>query len=128
MEKLLKEGKTKIGITFNLDKHHQRGSHWVSLFVDLDDRFIFYYDSAGNDIPEEIDNLRKRLMKQSLELKKKMKLKFYKNYPVEHQYGNTECGMYSLFFIITMLTGIVEEHTKLSLAKKIKLFKRGKLS
>jgi hypothetical protein len=35
--------------------------------------------------------------------------------------------MYSLFFIITMLTGIVEETTKLSLAKKIKLFKGGKI-
>ena len=127
LEKLLKEGKTKIGITFNLDKHDQGGSHWVSLFIDLDDRIIFYYDSAGNDIPKEIDNLRKRLMKQGMELKKKMKLKFYKNYPVEHQYGNTECGMYSLFFIITMLTGIVEEDTKLSLAKKIKLFKGGKI-
>ena len=28
---------------------------------------------------------------------------FDKNYPVEHQQGNTECGMYSLFFIIHML-------------------------
>jgi hypothetical protein len=127
VEKLLKEGKDKIGVTFNLDKHNQSGSHWVSLFVDLKDRFIFYYDSAGNDIPVEIDRLRKRLMKQAKELKNKMNLKFYKNYPVEHQYGNTECGMYSLFFIITMLTGVVEEDTKLSLAKKIKLFKGGKI-
>lgn len=127
LEKKWKEGKDKIGIIFNLDKHDQSGSHWVSLFVDLKDRFIFYYDSAGNDIPDEIDKLRERLMKQALELKKKMKLKFYKNYPVEHQQGNTECGMYSLFFIITMLTGVVEEKTKLSLAKKIKLFKAGKI-
>jgi hypothetical protein len=129
LEKKLKEGKDKIGIIFNLDRHDQGGSHWVSLFVDLKDRFIFYYDSAGNDIPKEIDALRERLMKQALELKKnkKMKMKFYKNYPVEHQHGNTECGMYSLFFIITMLTGVVEENTKLSLAKKIKLFKAGKI-
>ena len=27
------------------------------------------------------------------------------NHPVEHQEENTECGMYSLFFIITMLEG-----------------------
>jgi hypothetical protein len=127
LEKMLKDGKNKIGVTFNLDKHNQSGSHWVSLFVDLKDHFVFYYDSAGNDIPVEIDRLRKRLMKQAKELKNKINLKFYKNYPVEHQYGNTECGMYSLFFIITMLTGVVEDDTKLSLAKKIKLFMGGKI-
>ena len=120
----MKEGKDKIGIIFNLDRHDQGGSHWVSLFVDLKDRFIFYYDSAGSDTPKEIDALRRRMTN---EMKKKYKLKFYKNYPVEHQHGNTECGMYSLFFIITMLTGVVEENTKLSLAKKIKLFKAGKI-
>jgi len=124
LEKKLKEGKDKIGIIFNLDRHDQGGSHWVSLFVDLKDRFIFYYDSAGSDIPKEIDALRRRMTN---EMKKKFKLKFYKNYPVEHQHGNTECGMYSLFFIITMLTGVVEDNTKLSLAKKIKLFKAGKI-
>ena len=32
---LLKKKKTKIGIIFNLDKHDQDGSHWVSFFADL---------------------------------------------------------------------------------------------
>ena len=27
------------------------------------------------------------------------------NHPVEHQEKNTECGMYSLYFIIKMLQG-----------------------
>ena len=30
-------------------------------------------------------------------------MKYYTNYPKQHQQGNTECGMYSLYFIITML-------------------------
>ena len=28
---------------------------------------------------------------------------FDQNYPVEHQYGTTECGIYSLYFIVHML-------------------------
>ena len=79
-------------------------------------------------IPEEIDDLRKEIIHQANNLKpRKMKMKFYKNYPVEHQEGNTECGMYSLFFIITMLTAKVDGMPKLSLAKKIKMFKGGKI-
>jgi hypothetical protein len=31
------------------------------------------------------------------------RFKLIQNHPVEHQFGNTECGMYTLFFIITML-------------------------
>ena len=35
-----------------------------------------------------------------------IELKYQKdNTPFEHQMGNTECGMYSLYFIITLLTG-----------------------
>jgi hypothetical protein len=31
--------------------------------------------------------------------------RYVENFPKMHQRSNTECGMYSLFFIITMLTG-----------------------
>jgi hypothetical protein len=33
---------TKIGIIFNLDNHNESGSHWVSLFIDLEDKFVLY--------------------------------------------------------------------------------------
>lgn len=32
-----------------------------------------------------------------------IKFTYDQNHPVEHQYGNTECGVYSLFFIVEML-------------------------
>ena len=35
--------------------------------------------------------------------------KFDQNYPVEHQYGNTECGIYSIFFIAHMLEDTINE-------------------
>jgi hypothetical protein len=39
-----------------------------------------------------------------------------------HQKGNTECGMYSLFFNITMLTGDSGFEKNMTLDDKIELF------
>ena len=99
-----KTKQTKIGIIFNLDKHNQSGSHWVSLFIDLEHNFIFYFNSTGEETPPEINALVKRIIKQSRENGIHMDYKF--NY-LEHQLEDTECGMYSLFFIISMLTDTV---------------------
>ena len=44
-----------------------------------------------------------RIIKQGEQLNPKIKFKFDENYPIEHQYGDTECGIYSLYFIIHML-------------------------
>lgn len=99
-------GKTKIGIIFNTDPHDKSGSHWISLFINVDEGYIYFFDSNGNKIPDEIDVLVKRIINQSKLLGKK--LKFSQNYPKIHQYGNTECGMYSLYFIINLLDGTVK--------------------
>ena len=40
----------------------------------------------------------------------KINFKFNTNEGIEHQYGNTECGMYSLFFIVHMLEDKITEH------------------
>jgi hypothetical protein len=103
LEDQIKKGKTKIGIIFNLDPHYKGGSHWVSLFINIKKNLIFYFDSAGDKIPSQIKKFADEVTKQGLELKKKIVFKFDQNYPVEHQYGNTECGIYSLFFIVHML-------------------------
>lgn len=124
LDNYLEKGKTKLGMVFNLDKHDEQGSHWVSLFVDLEERFLFYLDSAGNRIPKEIRALVKRIQRQGMSLSPPLKLKFYENYPLEHQLGNTECGMYSLYFIITMLTGETEGRTFRTAREKIEFFKK----
>lgn len=118
---------TKMGIVFNLDKHDKDGSHWVSMFVDLDDQYIFYLDSAGEKIKPEIDKLVKRIMKQGLELTPKMNIHFYENCPVEHQMGENECGMYCLYFIITMLTGKTENKVFTNYVDKIDFFKNKRI-
>ena len=116
----------KIGIIFNLDKHYMSGSHWVSLFIDLNDRFIFYFDSAGDKIPKEIKALVDNIQKQGEKMG--LKLDFHENHPFEHQYGNTECGMYSLYFIISLLTNKVNNKVFKSKEEKIHFFKKVRIS
>ena len=119
--------KFKIGITFNLDKHTQGGSHWVSMFIDIKDKFIFYFDSGGTlSIPKEMKVLVDRIIDQGKQLNPPIKFKFYENYPLEHQMGDTECGMYSIFFIITMLTNKVEDKI-FNYRQKINLFKKKRI-
>ena len=104
LKDLMKRKKDKIAIVFNLDKHTGPGTHWVSMFIDINKKFIFYFDSAGAKIPVEIMKLVKTIQEQGMKLANPIQFKFFQNGPFEHQQGNTECGMYSLFFIITMLT------------------------
>ena len=39
LQEQIDDGKQRIGIIFNLDRHDQPGSHWVSLFIDVKDKF-----------------------------------------------------------------------------------------
>ena len=71
--------------------------HWVSMFVDIENKFIFYFDSAGRN-PDQMMNLVKKYKSR-----KTMNLKLHLNFiklPLEHQYENTECGMYYYFSIL----------------------------
>ena len=118
LEDLIRRKKDKIGIIFNLDEYTGSGTHWVSMFVDISNKFIFFFDSAGTRVPKEIKVLANRIIKQGMELPTPIKFIFKQNYPKEHQYGASECGMYSLFCIITFLTGEVESK-KFSTSKEI---------
>lgn len=127
VEKLMKSGKTKIAVIFNLAKHDKPGTHWVSLFIDLDDKYIFYLDSAGETIPDEIDELKKRVIEQCEQLTTPITMTYYENYPLSHQMGNNECGMYALYFIITMLTGRTENKRFAHFNDKIHFFKNKRI-
>lgn len=121
LAKLKKKGKTKLGISFNLDKHDDPGSHWVSMFVDLDNALIYYYDSALNPVPSEINRLKEEIQNQGSMLNPPINFQYIKN-TKDHQKTNTECGMYSLFFIITFLTGETDFNKNMTIKQKIKLF------
>ena len=104
IDKYITEGIHHVGIVFNLDKHNSSGSHWVSLYMDLKDKDIYYFDSNGIKPPKEIDELIRNLQKE-----KQFKAHINR---FEHQMQNTECGIYSLFFIISMLTEKLGKKTK----------------
>lgn len=102
LKKLKLKGYTKLGVVFNLDPHDKPGSHWVAMFCDTIGKGIYYFDSYGMRPPKEVDVLMKRLQKQGSEMGIKMKIKVNN---VRHQYKNSECGVYSLFFITELLKG-----------------------
>ena len=102
VRKLVRRGKNKIGIIFNLDPHYMDGSHWISMFIDLQKRFIFFFDSTGDPIPDEIKTLMERIVNQASAIG--IKLKEIIN-DKEHQRKDTECGIYSLYLIIELLEG-----------------------
>lgn len=110
VEQQIKNGKTKIGIIFNTDPHNKPGQHWISMFINIKKKQIFFFDSTGDKPSPEIMKLVERIKKQGLELDKKIIFKYNSNEGVEHQYGNTECGVYSLFFIVHMLEDKLTEH------------------
>jgi len=110
LEEQIKNKKTKIGIIFNTDPHNKGGSHWISLFINIKTGAIFFFDSAGNKVPKQIMKFSNNIIEQGNNLKNPIKFTFDQNHPVEHQYGNTECGIYSLFFIIHMLEDKITAH------------------
>ena len=110
VENQLKNGKTKIGIIFNTDPHDKPGQHWISMFVNIKNNSIFFFDSVGDKAPQEIMKLVERIKEQGLKLNPKKVFKFDSNEGVEHQYGNTECGVYSLYFIVHMLEDKTTDH------------------
>jgi hypothetical protein len=124
LEKQIENKINKIGIIFNLDKHDQGGSHWVSLYIDISHKLIFYFDSAANKTPKEIDAFIQKVMTQGTEHSPPIVFRKEENYPQMHQQSNTECGMYSLYFLITMMSA----RTDKSIESKIRLFKQERVT
>jgi hypothetical protein len=101
IQKTYNKGTRKIGVIFNLDKHDQYGSHWISMYCDLNKKIIGYWDSYGYEAPEEINNLMEKIKTQAKDnLKIKCVIKINK---VRHQYKGSECGVYCLYFITEQL-------------------------
>lgn len=102
------KGIKRIGVIFNTDKSSQRGRHWISLFSDFSIGQIYFSDSMGIRPPKEINHFMKLIEEY---LKKKhctnIDIKYNKT---QHQQGNSECGVYSINFILRLLKGKTFEH------------------
>jgi hypothetical protein len=112
LDKLYSKGIRRIGIILNLDKYGQPGSHWVSIFIDVSQNNINryqgygtveYFDSTSMGPPK---NIREYLEHATKRLKKicKQPIKVLIN-NMPHQMKNSECGIYSIFYILSRLNG-----------------------
>jgi hypothetical protein len=109
----------KIGAIINLDTHNQPGSHWVALYANLKTNSIYYFDSFKKQPQNRVRKFITRLLGYMVTKKQDTKLdikdfldKYEKSNDydirynqVQHQYKNSECGVYSLNFIIRLLEG-----------------------
>ena len=76
IKKLYKGGMRKLGVVFNLDPHYKNGSHWVTMFLDINSGGAYFFDSAGSAPPIQVKELMKRIKHQgnALILDKTIKL------------------------------------------------------
>ena len=63
--------------------------------------FIFYFDSTSDPPPKEVKKLIKRIVLQGKDLNIIFKKPIIND--VERQMEDTECGIYSLYFIINLI-------------------------
>ncbi len=109
---LRKDGVTKIGVIFNLDTSDGTGSHWTGVYVDLDSKLcskknkkcveINFYDSYGDPPIPLIKLFLSRLAEKFVMNGEDVKVTYNDK---RHQYGNSECGVFSMNFVLERLHG-----------------------
>jgi hypothetical protein len=100
----VKDGVTKFGIIFNLDESWQSGSHWVAGYADVKKGNVYYFDSYGSPPEKRVIEFFKKFIYyyESKNEGKHCKLRVNRT---RHQYENSECGVYSINFILELLNG-----------------------
>ena len=126
LDEMCKDGINKLGMVINLDEHWQSGSHWVALFANLKDNKIYFSDSYGikptkriidfiktisvwchkrNILNSNDNNLDTESIFLSSEPNKYEQIMDIRYNKTRHQRGNSECGVYSVNFILRLLKG-----------------------
>lgn len=148
---LEKDGKTKIGLVINLDEHNQNGSHWVALFADLKKKQVYFFDSVGDKPGKKIkwfinilvNHMYKKNNNESIQvggiiglinkLKGGKKNKYAKllNQKLtgidirynqkQHQFRDSECGIYSINFVVRLAGGETFEQITNNITKDNKM-------
>jgi hypothetical protein len=111
----------KIAAVINLDTHNQSGSHWVGFYANLKTNTIYYFDSFAKKPQRRLNMFIRRLLtymhnnrhKENTKLNVDQFMKRYHNSDeydvrynkIQHQFKNSECGVYSMNFIIRTLEG-----------------------
>jgi hypothetical protein len=94
------KGIRTIGAVFNLDPHDKNGSHWVACCILLDTKAIYYFDSYGLPPPPQVSRFMRSFILQDAGLTLKYNGRRF-------QFGNSECGMYCMYFLICMINRVL---------------------
>lgn len=99
------KNKNIFAMVLNTDEHNKGGQHWFSMYIKLNESktsgTLFLYDSASSS-QDTGGNYIKQLVKS---IQKKYNLTVYRNKVKSQIKSNSECGMYSMYFILSMLEG-----------------------
>ncbi len=115
----LESSTPRIGAVINLDTHDQSGSHWVAFYANLRTNTIYYFDSFAKKPQRRLNMFIRRLLTYMYNKKHNTKFnvsQFMAKYhssteydvrynKIQHQFKNSECGVYSMNFIIRLLEG-----------------------
>lgn len=100
--KQLSKRQKKIGIVFNTDVSTGPGEHWISLFLDLKNGTICFFDSVGDKPPKPVWQLIQGIKKQSKLMGCPVKVVVNKK---QFQRDNSSCGIWSIWHILSRLKG-----------------------
>jgi hypothetical protein len=123
-EELFQNNKTKIGMVINLDESWKSGSHWVALYANLKENQIYYFDSFGKKPSQRTRKFINKILKFMYKNKfgkpiniNKLLIDLKQNggkgidgfdiryNTKQHQFNNSECGVYSINFIVRLVKG-----------------------
>ena len=110
LRSIYNKGYHQLGLIFNTDVSTGPGQHWVAVFCDISPELEFprmtYFDSYAHKPEKQIQVLMRRWKKQwdAANLHSQpMKLTYN---GTRHQYEDSECGVYSIYFHYCCLMGI----------------------
>ncbi len=117
VKQYIKKKKNFLGLITNLDKHNEPGSHWTSTFFVINPKLpsygVYYYDSTSRGIPSYLLNFINNVKEQMDKLYPNNNFNIIYN-KKQHQYKNTECGVFSIIFQLRWLNKHIIKHNNTS--------------
>lgn len=111
IKKLMDDGYSSFGVILNTDRSSGRGKHWFALYGDLahkgtsDDPIILeYFNSSGNSPMSEVSDWMESTQ-QALLKDHGIYADIYRSAKRRLQNSMTECGVWSLMYILSRLKG-----------------------
>ena len=95
-----------VGIVFNTDEHYKSGEHWIAAYANFDKKQVYFFDSVGTMPEKRVTKFLARIVKHLIKTKKcKLhEIDVMHNY-LQHQKGNSECGVYCINFLRRLVRG-----------------------